>query len=117
MLTPQAMGVWLGLSLAYVALQAGRRAGYVSGWLDWYFADLVCLPVLLGLVLMVQRSYRQTSAWLLPRWHGLLAAVSYALYFELLLPRFKASVVGDVRDAACYFLGWLLFELLINRPA
>jgi len=115
-LTPLATGVWFALALVYVLVQLGRRLGFVSGWLDWYLADLICLPLLLGLVLIVQRSYRHIRSWTLPHWHGLVAAATYGVYFELILPHFKSGVVGDPRDILSYLLGWLLFELLINRP-
>lgn len=109
--------MWSALLLGYVLIQLGRRQGLLSGWVDWYLADLICMPILLGGVLMVQRRLRGSCDWCLPWWHGLLAAVAYGLYFEILLPYFKPTAVGDLWDIVCYLLGWVLFELLINRPA
>ncbi len=109
--------IWVGLLLAYVLLQIGRAHGLRGTILDWYLTDVICLPLVLGLILAVQRWYRRAPAWLLPRWHGLVAAVAYAAWFEAALHHFRASAVGDARDALSYLVGWLLFEILINRPA
>ena len=78
-------------------------------------ADLVCLPLVLGLVLMAQRMTGQSLDWTLPWWHGLIGMMTYALYFEGVLPRLHSGAVADLRDALGYLLGWVLFELLINR--
>ncbi len=112
---PPAIGIWIGLSLIYALLRLARHYGQVTGPVDWYLADLVCLPVVLGVILAAQRWYHCSPSWTLPRWHGLFATVIYTVYFEAVLPRFKSTAIGDVRDGMCYLLGWMLFELLINR--
>jgi len=108
--------IWLSLMLAYLGLQLGRHMDTVHGAIDWYLADVICLPLVLGSVLMAHRLVGQPATWILPRWHGAFAATTFAIYFEFLLPQWKTTVVADPRDAAAYFLGWALFELLINRP-
>jgi hypothetical protein len=107
--------VWLAMVLLYSLVLWGRQAGEVPQLVDWYLADLVCLPLVLGLVLMAQRMTGQSLDWTLPWWHGLTGMVAYALYFEGVLPRLNSGAVADPRDALGYLLGWVLFELLINR--
>jgi len=108
--------VWLGLALLYLATQAGRRLGVVHGAADWHLTDLICLPLVLGVALMLQRLAGQAPTWRLPRWHGLVGVTGFALYFEVLLPRFHPQATADLTDSVCYLLGWVLFELLINCP-
>ena len=107
---------WLGLVLLYLATQAGRQLGVVHGAVDWHLTDLLCLPVVLGLALIVQRLAGQGMRWRLPRWHGLVGVVGFAWYFEVVLPRFAQQATADFGDSLCYMLGWILFELAINRP-
>ncbi len=116
-LTRSSQLVWLAMLLSYALVQWGRGAGQVPQLVDWYLADFLCLPLVLGLVLVVQRLAGQSLAWTLPWWHGLAGALAYGIYFEAILPSFSASAVADPRDAVGYLLGWLVFELLINRPA
>lgn len=108
--------IWFSLMLVYISLQVGRQLGTVHGAIDGYLADVICLPLVLGVVLMAHRLIGQPMTWILPRWHGAFAAASFAIYFEFILPHWKTTVVADPSDAAAYFLGWALFELLINRP-
>ena len=108
--------VWLGLLFVYLGIQVGRQLGVVQGPTDWYLADLICLPLVLGAVLMVHRLAGCPEGWTLPSWHGVFGVVVFAIYFEMVLPFWKPGTVGDVYDALAYLLGWLFFELLINRP-
>ncbi len=108
--------VLLGMIVAYLGVLLGRRFGGVPEPIDWYLADLVCLPLVLGLILMAQRMTGKPEVWILPRWHGVFGFTFFALYFELVLPHLSPRAIGDGRDILAYFLGWLLFELLINRP-
>jgi hypothetical protein len=108
--------VWLGLAGLYAMARVGRASGWLSGPADWYLTDLLCLPLVLGLALQVQRLCGRSRDWSLPCEHGLVAAAGYGLYFEWLLPRLDARFVADPGDFLCYLLGWLLFEFLLNRP-
>jgi len=82
--------MWAALALLYGLVRIGRPFGLVPGAADWYLADLICLPLVLGLVLMAHRRLGRSPAWRLPLWHGAAAAVAYATYFEVILPRFSA---------------------------
>ncbi len=106
--------VWCLAALGYALVQLGRHGGWVHHWWDWHATDVLCLPLVLGLVLMAQRWRAGDPRLRLPWWHGLVAAVSYGLYFEVILPRVATGRVADPVDAACYFIGWLLFEILLN---
>ncbi len=108
--------VWWALALAYGALQWARRRGDLPLMIDWYFADVLCLPLVLGLVLAAQRLVGRPADWTLPWWHGLAGAIFYAVYFEGVLPRLSDRAVADPTDALAYLLGWGVFESLINQP-
>lgn len=108
--------IWLSLAVLYATAHLGRAAGWLRGPADWYLTDLLCMPLVLGLVLQVHRLRVGEPGWLLPRGHGLAAVVGYAVYFEVILPRLDPRFVADPGDVLCYLLGWLLFEFLLNRP-
>ena len=108
--------VWLGLALLYLVTQGGRRLGVVSGLADHHLTDLLCLPLVLGAALMLHRRVGQALPWRLPWWHGLVGVFGFSLHFEVLLPRVDRQATADPIDSICYLLGWVLFELLINRP-
>jgi hypothetical protein len=55
--------------------------------------------------------------WTLPAAHGLAAVAFTGLVFEWGLPRFLGHGVADPADLLAYATGWLLFVLLVNRPA
>ncbi len=79
--------------------------------------DLLCLPLVLGLVLEAHRRLvGQGSQYTLPRVHGLLVLLLFSIYFEVLLPSWKAAAVGDPWDILMYFTGYLFFEVFMNRP-
>lgn len=106
--------VWLGLALLYLTIQGGRRLGLVHGLVDWHLTDLICLPLVLGTALMLQRLAGQEPTRRLPWWHGAVAVIGFALYFEVFLPRFQVQATADLTDSVCYLLGWVLFESVIN---
>lgn len=106
---------WLALALMYGAVTAARGLGLLQGPVAWYLGDVLCLPLVLGLVLAGQRRTGRGPGWTLPWWHGLFAALAYGVYFEVLLPQWRSGPVGDPFDALGYLVGWLLFEGLLNR--
>jgi hypothetical protein len=108
--------IWLGFGLCYLIWQWGHLHQKVPSVFAHYVTDVLCLPLVLGIVLFSQRKIRAANELVLPRWHGLAAVVIYSLYFEWLLPGWDARATADLWDCLSYLMGWLLFESLINRP-
>ena len=111
LLAPVAGRIWLAAALIYLLLHLLP----VSGPVAWYVPDLLCLPVVLGAVLMAQRLAGRPPAWRLPWWHGMLIAILYGLWFEVIAPRWLGRGTADPLDGAAYLVGWLLFQIFVNR--
>lgn len=111
-----ALAAWGGGVLLYVALRLGRERGLLPEFLADHGADLVCLPLVLGLILALQRIRSGDRALVLPRRHGGAVLLLFAAWFELLLPRLDAGSTGDLLDVAAYTAGWVFFETVANRP-
>lgn len=80
--------------------------------------DLLCLPLVLGVVLWCHRRIvKQGGQYTLPGSHGVMALVLFAVYFEGVLPVWSSSVVRDPLDVLMYLAGYLVFEIMLNRPA
>ncbi len=84
----------------------------LASWLD----DLLVMPLVLGLVLGLQRLRRRDAAWVVPDLQIIAAVLLYAVLFEVLLPRWNAVAVADGWDVAAYAVGALIFRESINRP-
>jgi len=109
--------IWLAFGLVYCVLQLGHLRQEVPLFVAHHLTDVLCLPLVLGLVLAAQRCRSHDPLPRLPRWHGLIAVLIYAIYFEVILPRWDGRATADPVDGASYLIGWLLFEVFINRKA
>jgi len=109
------MGLILALFLIVRILEvSGQLPLLASSYAD----DLLCLPLVLGLVLWAHRRLLgRGSAYTLPRSHGLLTLLLFACYFEALLPRWKSSAIADPWDLLMYALGYLVFEMVMNKTS
>lgn len=106
--------VLAGLVLLWVLCHALSGAEQV--WLTSYLDDVLCLPLILGLILMAHRLRRGDGRLVLPRSHGLAALVVVAVWFEGVMPRVHPRYTADSWDLAAYALGLVLFQLAVNRP-
>ena len=106
---------WLYFALVYFVLQWGHLRQEMPSFFAHHLTDVLCLPLVLGVVLAVHRQRLGAPSWRLPRWHGLSAVLIYSIYFELILPRLDGRATGDPLDGLSYLAGWFLFEWLINR--
>lgn len=92
---------------------SGRAPVWASSWGD----DLICLPLVLGGILLVQRRLPGRGAhFTLPLGQGLAVLVGFSLYFEFLAPLLGTGAVADPRDLLAYAAGFLLFQFIQNRP-
>ena len=96
------------------AERVGEAAHAAPAWASSYADDLLCLPLVLGLVLAAHRTAGRPATWRLPAWHGLTVTALYALGFEVLLPRWRSGATPDRLDVAAYLAGFLVFHFLIN---
>lgn len=81
-----------------------------------YLDDLLCLPLTLGLILAVQRSYFQNQNMTIPVRHIVFAVAAFSVCFELLLPLYKPLYTADLLDVAAYAVGATVFHQLMNKP-
>ena len=107
--------IWAAFGLVYCVLQLGHLRQEVPLVVAHHLTDVLCLPLVLGLVLAVQRRRSEDPLPRLPRWHGLVSVFIYAIYFEVFLPRWDGRATADPADGVSYLIGWLLFEVFINR--
>lgn len=108
-----------GLALAlvlFLLIRLAEGAGVAPGWARSYLDDVICLPLVLGAVLVFQRLMTGNPRWCLPLSHGFLALVLFGCYFEFVLPRLRIEAVADPIDLVMYAAGLALFQYLVNRP-
>ena len=105
-------------ALLYALLTYGRQGahGPLPALVTGYLADLLFLPLALTLALATLRHlYFRRAAFVLPPTWILSAWLVTTVWFELLLPRWRASATADPLDALAYALGGLLFARWLNR--
>lgn len=107
----------LVLALLLVVMHRGWEPPHLLLWVGSYLDDVLCLPVVLGVVLAFLRWFRQRPDLTLPVGLGLATLVLYAGWFELVQPRLSSRATADPLDAVAYAVGLVLFMAFINRPA
>jgi len=103
-------------ALLLVVMHRGWEPAHLLLWVGSYLDDLLCLPVVLGVVLASLRWFRHRPDLTLPVQLGLVTLVLYAGWFELVLPRVNSRATADPLDAVAYAVGLALFMVFINRP-
>lgn len=111
---PWGRGLFPILMVLFVMIRVGEAQNVAPGWLRHYGDDFLCLPLVLGLILMAHRLVARDGR-ALPLGHGLLALASFTIYFELILPVFSERAVGDPLDGLMYLAGFLVFQFLMNK--
>ncbi|MGD9548059.1 MAG: hypothetical protein AB7V45_11035 [Candidatus Krumholzibacteriia bacterium] len=104
-----------GILLAggHAAIALGRGPAILVGYLD----DLLCLPLVLPVLLVLQRCVHRDPLWRLPPAHGLAAVALFAFYFELVLPHLQPGAAADALDGLMYAAGFAIFQLTANRAS
>ncbi|GAA4002035.1 hypothetical protein GCM10022408_11710 [Hymenobacter fastidiosus] len=81
-----------------------------------YLGDLTSMPIILTLALFAQRRLvAHSRTFVFPDSWLLLAWLSVAAWFEVLLSVFSARAVADPFDVGAYALGTLAFRHWLNR--
>jgi hypothetical protein len=99
------------LALAFfIAHQLSQKVwGWRWAWADNYLDNLLCMPILLGGLLLERYWLLGQQRLSLPT--VLAAAAFVSLVSEYFFPRFSAAFTADWWDVAAYFAGALAFYL------
>ncbi len=106
--------LWLGLAALCGLHQVAARAGLGPAWADSWLDDLLCLPLVLGVTLMVRRVRGLDGE--LPLVHVVVGWFLFTGLFELVLPRLDAAYTADPLDATAYAAGAVFFQVSMNGP-
>lgn len=101
--------VWLLLALyvVHLVLKFGRVP--VPPFFSHYFADLLCMPLLLSVAVLFMRWVRADADVYLSGVMILIATLYVSLVFECVLPLFFQRYTADVWDVVMYGVGGGLF--------
>lgn len=103
----------LACYLVHLSLKFGRVP--VPWFFSHYFADLLCMPLLLSLVVIGMRNIKKEPNLYLP-WPMILVAVLYVgVVFEYWLPHYWPRYTADVFDLLMYGVGGLGFYFFQAR--
>ena len=81
----------------------------VPKWFSNYFADLLCLPILLSFALLVLR-YLKKNQFLWLNYQQIIFAFFYtSILFEFILPKYNTSYTSDLFDVLAYGMGAVCF--------
>ncbi len=105
-----------GLVLVWLSVHLAGLVRPLPAWSTSYLDDLVCLPLVLGFILLLQRIKAGSSGLVLPVTHGLAGLVLFSVWFEVILPGWSNRHTGDPWDAVLYGLGFIIFQGVVNRP-
>lgn len=95
----------------YITLFVFKKIEFQTGipFLHNYLADLLALPLTLGLIsFLLKKIYKNEFLQL-----GLIkistVTIYFATLFEWILPNLSDAYTGDIWDVFCYFVGGTLF--------
>jgi len=101
----------------FLLVRAGELTGRLPAIASSFADDLLCLPLVLGAALLGHRRIlKQGPGFTLPRSHGFMTLTLFAVYFEGMLPHWTERSVADPWDLLMYLIGYLVFEMMMNRP-
>jgi len=81
-----------------------------------YLNDLLCMPIVLKLCQYAIRFIKKDKHIVIPIKISFTLTVLYAIYFELLLPKFTNRYTADFIDVILYFIGLLFYIWIENMP-
>ncbi len=90
---------------------------YTFRFVHAYLDDLLALPVILTLVVAVQRQWiYRNPRYVLSKWQVIFAVLYVTVLFEGILPALSPRYTRDAWDTLGYILGATIFYRFINRP-
>ena len=103
----------LALYVVHLVLKFGRVP--VPLFFSHYFADLLCMPLLLSSAVLFMRWLRTEEGLYLSGGKILVATLYVSLVFESVLPLFFQRYTADVWDVVMYGVGGGLFFVFQQR--
>jgi len=80
-------------------------------WFSSYFADLLCMPLLLSYSVIMIRKIKKTPSLILNKKMILFAFIYVSIVFEIILPEISTKFTRDYLDILMYFIGSIVFYL------
>jgi ribose/xylose/arabinose/galactoside ABC-type transport system permease subunit len=90
-------------------------AAPVPSFFSRYFADLLCMPLMLSMIALAMRRVLHRPDFCLSVGMVFFAMVYTAVVFEWLLPRLNERYVADPLDVWMYGMGSLVFIVFQKR--
>lgn len=81
----------------------------VPFWFSSYFADFLCIPLLLSYTLFLIRKIKKLPEFVLSWQMIVFATVYVSVVFEIVLPHYSTKFTGDLVDVVMYVLGGSIF--------
>ncbi|PSR55654.1 magnesium citrate secondary transporter [Adhaeribacter arboris] len=104
-----AVTFWITYTLEYFNI-------FTLPFVHHYLDDLLAMPVILTLVVAVQRQWvYRTPRYILSKFQVMFAVVYVSFWFEVILPAFSVKYTRDAWDIIAYSLGALIFYRFINQ--
>ncbi|PJX20226.1 hypothetical protein CAP47_11900 [Psychroflexus sp. S27] len=98
---------WLSVVLSFSYLVLNHLGVEFPAFIQFYFMDLLCMPVICGLVLFIIRFF--VEDFYLTKWHVISLTIMYAIYFEVIMSPISERYTADVWDVVMYAIGSFLF--------
>lgn len=102
-------GIMLVIAASIYMLQ--KSAILIPRLVNNYLNDLLCIPLVLGLLTYTIRWLKKDDEFKFPLRFIVLLSSYYAIYFEYYLPKHNSRYTSDWMDVSLYFLGGILFYL------
>jgi hypothetical protein len=104
------------LPLALYGVLFGLKKAHIYIFLvSDYLADLVAMPIILGIVLWAWRQRPERAPLPLPRIYVASTVFLFSVLFEWIFPAISPRFTADPWDIGCYALGAMAFCLWLNR--
>ncbi len=81
----------------------------VNEWISNYFADVLCLPILLSYILLLMRYFKKEPLLWLNIHQIIFLFVYVSLLFEFILPKYSKRYTSDFYDVMAYAVGAIFF--------
>lgn len=102
--------IYIFIFLISIIIFSMQKTGlYLPQILNNYANDLLCLPLVLGIITFIIRSLKKDEFFKLPLFFILTMALYYSLYFEYYLPQNNPRYTSDWIDVILYFIGAVAF--------
>lgn len=101
--------------LTYAFVKASAWQGNHWPFIHTQLADLLCMPIVLGIALFLMRKIKAKPAFVLNATQIIFTVAFYSLLFELLFPLISERQKGDFWDVIAYAIGAVAFHFILNR--